>query len=1009
MPQSIEKSAVENFILQELKKIGWKIVTGNEIDRESLTEPLLIPNLISALKRINKDIKITDDEIRKVENELKLKSSGIDGIKDIMRFLRQGVAVKFESDRVLRYVKLFDFENIESNEFLACSQVYFQGKEPIIPDILLYVNGIPLVDIECKRPDDFGVSWFDAYKQIKDYEENAPELYKYVQIGIAAEQTAKYFPSVPWQKEVKIYEWNEEIKEHIFFENDSLCRTIYGMLTKQRLLDLIRNFTFFREERGEATKVITRYMQIRAGNRIVERVINNIKGFDQKTKGLIWHWQGSGKTLTMIFAANKLYQQKILENPSIFFIIDRTELEEQLNGELNSLELDMPKHELIESVRQLKEILRYDEGRGKRGVFVTLIHKFNPEEFKDLQIELESQDGIGKTILNRKNVIALIDEGHRTQYGILAGQMRNILRSAFLFAFTGTPIAKTGHDTYREFSYAPEELYLDKYFITESLKDKYTVKITYQPKLQEKVHLDKEKLELFLAQEIEELSEDMQERIEEKVRKKLDSINVFLKNPQRIEMIAENISSHFKEELDEKFKAMIVACDRTACVMYKKALDKYLPQNYSEIIMTFNPQKDSENIKKCLKDLIERHKGKEIEDIRKDIINKFKEEEFPKILIVTDMLLAGFDAPVLQTIYLDKLLKEHRLLQAIARTNRPFKDMKETGLIIDYIGIFREFEKAFKIYAKEDIKGAIWDMEEVKSEFLELLDKTLVIFENVPKDYERKSLLHAIGVVSSEKGKEKKFIENYKKLRKLFEVLGTEAIKIQTLPDYKWLSTVYAFYIRSIRAYDPAEVETNVRKYYNKTIRYIYETTEFEQINAGFPSIPFDENYIENLLEKIKAKEERVANIVFTLNRFVLVERHLNPVYESVAEKVERIIKAWKEKSKELEEIYKESVEALNTIQSLKVWQKNLGLSDFEFSVLIFLKDKYGANAEIIEKIKDLCKKIKGSIFEDWKVQRTVRKDIEKKIRESLRKLKLNKEERDDLSGVISEKLAKYE
>ena len=251
------------------------------------------------------------------------------------------------------------------------------GLEQILSSMLMVSL---LVNIECKNPVNISESWFNAYKQIKDYEKTVPELYKYIQIGVAAESQARYFPVVPWQEDVKTHEWRVEAIHELPLHN-SIDSTV-EMLSRDILLDVIKNFLFFRVEFGNATKVITRYMQYRAANRMVERVIGNLKGEEAKNKGLIWHWQGSGKTLTMIFAANKLYYMRELENPTIFFIVDRIELEDQLYTEFYTLDIVEP--EIIGSVWELKETLKFDDYRSKRGVFIILIHKFRPEELKEV-------------------------------------------------------------------------------------------------------------------------------------------------------------------------------------------------------------------------------------------------------------------------------------------------------------------------------------------------------------------------------------------------------------------------------------------------------------------------------------------------------------------------------------------------------------------------------------------------------------------------------------------------
>jgi type I restriction enzyme R subunit len=350
--------------------------------------------------------------------------------------------------------------------------------------------------------------------------------------------------------------------------------------------------------------------------------------------------------------------------------------------------LDIVQPEVIQTVADLEEVFSYDNYLGKRGLFITLIHKFRFEELDRLRRHLEEISKTQETIMNRSNVIAFIDEGHRSQYGILAGVMKGILKNAFMFALTGTPISKSNRDTYRDFAYLPEERYLDRYFIVDSIKDGFTMPIVYQPRLEKDVHLKKEMLETFLEIELEEIPEKARTDVEQRLKQRLDPINVFLENEKRIESIAEDIANHFKQNFDGKFKAMIVAASRKACMHYKNALEKYLPREYFEVVMTAESDED-EIIYGYARDVRERYDGRDHKSTLKKIIDKFKEDDYPKILIVTEMLLTGFDAPILQVMYLDKPLKEHRLLQAIARTNRPYKGLKEAGIIIDYVGILK--------------------------------------------------------------------------------------------------------------------------------------------------------------------------------------------------------------------------------------------------------------------------------------------------------------------------------
>lgn len=997
-----EKRLVEDYIIEQLDNSGWKFIPAEDLERESLEEPLLLSNLVRSLERLNHNLGITEEEIKAVLNELKFAASGIEGAKKILNFYKFGIPVKFEKDRVVKFVQLFDHVNFLKNEYIISRQVHFQGKERIITDIILFINGIPLVDIECKNPASIGESWVNAYEQIKDYEKTVPELYKYIQFGLAAEAVARYFPIVPWVDDVRTYEWRTPGKDSI----DS----VLDMLNPASFSDILRNLFFLRVEMGSATKVITRYMQYQATNKMTDRVIQNLSGKEDKNKGLIWHWQGSGKTLTMIFAAHKLYFEKSLRNPSIFFIVDRVELEGQLSDEFNALEIVKP--EVIGSISALKRILRYDDYRGKRGLFILLIHKFQPEEILAVQKELEEVSQSKETIMIRRNVIAFVDEGHRTQYGLLAAQMKAVFKNAFFFAMTGTPIAKKGRDTYSEFSYPPEEDYLDRYFITDSIKDGFTVRIAYQPRLEKDVHLKKDLLDGFLDSEFEEIPDEYQENVKKEVQKRLNAVNLFLEDPQRIAIIAADIVKHFQENLDGIFKALVVAGSQEACAIYKKEIDHHLPSNYSDVVLAYQKKdrRRREHLEHYIAEARARYGQRDFQDIRMDFIEKYKEEEYPKILIVTDMLLTGFDVPALQTMYLDKPLKEHRLLQAVARTNRPYKGIKEAGMIIDYVGVLKEFKRALAMYSREDIQGALLDRKALEEEFWQKLKDTLVLFLEVPQDFSRESLYKAFEVITSDKQTEEMFQNNYKVLRKLFELLGPAEVKLEFLTQYKWLSAVYAYYQKVVRQ---SSVEDRlVRTYLKKTIQFAHESTEIKELEKGLPIIAFDEFYLEKLEEKVKSREEKAANILFTLNRFVLVDRHKNPVFESIAEKVERLLNLWKEKIKNYELIFTEGTEAIRTIHEMLARQKALDFSDMEYAMLLELEKKVQEEEELVNQIKDFSLKISPSLFLGWIHQVTARKEVEREVRRFVRGIKsryrLSFEEMNKLHNKLVECIKNY-
>ena len=996
-----EQNTVEDYIVRRLTEAGWKFIPATELERDTYEEPLLERTLLRAIERINSGLDLEEEEIRKAANELKLAGTGIEGSKRILRYFKEGVPVKIESKREVRYLDLFDYENVNNNEYTVSRQVIYHGREKIRTDVMLYVNGIPLVNIECKNPAALSENWYNAYRQIKDYEKNVPELYKYVQIGVAAEQEARFFPVVPWQDDVRVDEWKEN-------GGDPVDNQI-AMLRPDVLLDIIRNFLFVRVERGEATKVIGRYIQYRAANKMVNRVLNKLDGKEDKNKGLIWHWQGSGKTLTMIFAAHKLYFSRRLENPTVFFIVDRIDLEDQLYKEFGAL--DIVKPGVIGSVDELQDMIRHDGYRGKRGLFITLIHKFRPKELDDIRNKVMQLSEQNETIATRMNVLSFIDESHRTQYGTLAASMKAILRSGFFFALTGTPISKLGRDTYREFSYPPDEPYLDRYFITDSIRDGFTLKIVYQPRLEKDWHLKRELLETFLDTELEDLEDEQREYVEKRINEKLNAITLFLENPNRIKTIAEDIAKHFMENVDGKFKAMVVAGSRKGCELYKRELDKHLPPEYSEVVMSYRPDHEEEKIiRQAVAERLSKYHVKDLGTMHEKAIGQFKEGEHPKILIVTEMLLAGFDAPVLQTMYLDKPLKEHRLLQAIARTNRPYKDLKEAGLIVDYVGILKHIRKALKHYSENEISGVLDEYDSIRGDFELTLNKILALFEGLTKEYGRDVLRQALEIITSDEQTEKDFTESYRRMRRLFELLGPDEIKVERFEEYKWLSSVYTYYMKQVNR-QPA-MNVNVERYFDKTVRFIHKSTELQSIEDDLPVIQFDERYLDKLEQRIQSKEEKAANILFTLNRLVLVDRHQNPVYESLIERVERLLELWKEKTKDYGRIYSEGIEIIKRINSLSERQRSLGYSDFEYAVLLLLEDRLQDTDGLVESISSLFENVQQYLFPGWNLQTTAKKNVERELRKFVLKLKqqysLSYEEIDEIHEKIVKSIEHY-
>ncbi|TET80649.1 DUF3387 domain-containing protein [candidate division TA06 bacterium] len=432
---------------------------------------------------------------------------------------------------------------------------------------------------------------------------------------------------------------------------------------------------------------------------------------------------------------------------------------------------------------------------------------------------------------------------------------------------------------------------------------------------------------------------------------------------------------------------MVVAASRKACVLYKEALDNHLPREYSEIIMT-SDRRDEGPLASYVREARQEYEWKEFREIVKDKVEKFREEEFPKILIVTDMLLTGFDAPVLGVMYLDKPLKEHRLLQAIARTNRPYKDLKEAGLILDYVGILKEFQRALEIYSRKDIEHVLWDVNGLRRDFLGLLKDLRSLFGDLAMSYERDTLLKAVEILTSDPQREEDFVTAYRSMRKLFELLGPDVIKLEHFEAFKWFSAIYTYYMKVVN--DRPAVESWVQKFCDKTIRLIHKTTEIEEIERDLPTLSIDAESLRRLEQRIKSQKEKAASILFTLQRFVLVERGKNPIYETLSDRVQKLFELWREKTKDYQRIYSDASNLFQEVVALTDRQKALGFSRMEYGMLLTLEHEFGQNRAFVEDVRSLCAQLAKHLFPSWDIQTTVRKEVERVVRRFARSLKVS-------------------
>jgi type I restriction enzyme R subunit len=993
-----EKGTVEDFIIQELKSasLGWKYVEPQlmaERRKGDFEQPLVVDDLKNAVRKLNSCYELTDADLDYVITSLRAIPTTIEGIRVFLDKFRNGFVVPLQKEGKERLLRIVDLQNYGNNEFTVTRQFKVEGlKATIKADIVLLVNGIPLVLIECKSPTAEKADWTDAYRQIKRYENEAPEVFKYVQFSMATDGLkTRYFPN----------SFCEESKDHLstwkdpypfFFEmKDDFKFAVYGLLAKQHVLDFVENFIFVRKEMDKSTKIMTRYMQYRATSKIFERVKKTL-GKEQESKfGLIWHWQGSGKTYTMAFSAWKLFHCPETQKPSIYIVVDRKDLEEQIEKDFSFIEVPLEK---VESIKKLIENLKWG-AEGKRGIFLVTIEKFSPKEIDQLRKEEPLE-------IQRQNVIVFADEVHRTQYGKFSTMMRSIFKESFIFGFTGTPLSLVERNTFQKFC-PKDELYLDRYSMLDALEDGFTVALNYEARLPD-YHLNPQQLQEFSEfeeGEIQPLSSDEKRALS----KKVSVIRAFVKEPNRIGKIVDDIVKHFREIVEPtELKALIVTIDREACVKYKNAIDKILPETTSEIVMT-SSQNDKPIIKAYFEKLKDKYQTSDVKEIHRKTIDNFKTKKEPKILIVTDMLITGFDAPNLWTMYLDKPLKEHRLLQAIARTNRPYQDRKKFGLIVDYIGILAELEKAFEKFEAQDSKAlriVIRKLDEEKEEFKQLLTQALEIFKAVKKENTRESLESALDLLADLETASK-FEANIRNLMKSYEMLRGDPFLRPYLLDYTWLIKVYVAYYKK---YLQANVdELKIGELSKKTMQLIQETIDTKEIDTTYQPLSIDQEYIE-LLKKT-AQKPIGAPIDLIPSILVEARRHPNsPFFINLGREVERAYEQLRTRKLETQEAIQKLLTFSQKIVEWKKEESEIGKEKYPLYEAIKIVLPETDKKKSIDFINKLLTHLESRklLFKNWQNQRDIRRKVKAETRLMLlSEFKEHKNKIEDLTdGIIN-------
>lgn len=921
-----EQHTVENYIIKFIKdKLGYEYIKPEEFAklRDLESEYIITPLLEKAILALNEGI--SEGEVKNVIREVRK----IDNNEAFLKALRDGINLKNSVTGKKHDYKLLDFDNPENNQFVVTNQFYFEGDtENIRPDIMVFVNGLPLVDIEAKSPTaSESVSFENGIDQIKRYEKVARRLFIPNCFNIASDGLKTVYGATGAPKQYFLQWRDPDVAKANKIEDDaSLEITLTSLLSKNNFLDILQNFILFEKEKEKVVKKIARYQQMRATNKIVERVVTK-----EKRQGLIWHTQGSGKTLTMYFTAWKLRFNKALANPKVFILVDRVDLDDQIFETF--INCGGKNVERAISRKDLEDKIQIPTS----GIYITTIQKFSE---------------LGSAVENlNENVIILADEAHRGNEGISGINMRNAFKKAFFFGFTGTPVDKTHTNTFRNYE-GEGRRYLDYYSIQQAIDDGATIPVTYEARLS-KFSIDEEKLD----QKFEEIAGDLSDKQKTELVKKYGKKEALVKLPKRMEAVARDIVEHYKLYVEPNgFKAQIVAYDREAVAGYKKLIDKLVPAEWSAVVYSpGDPNSDADDLKEYNTSKSE----------REQIIEKFKDPKSSlRFLLVCDMLLTGFDAPIEQVMYLDKPLRDHNLLQAIARTNRVYKN-KEAGKIIDYYGITRNLYDALD-FDEDVIDSAMIDIERIKVRFSAVIGEIMKLFIGVNiEDPSMDNLRRCLKIFVDNQDKQKYFIEKYAKLRSLFEFLSPDPFLKQYIRPFEWITSFYLAFLKEFQSED----DRYLLEEYGEKVRDLIKNSniiDYEGITKNFRELRVNDLYT---LERLKGmdEEEKALNLEKMLKQEISINLDEDPAYQKFSERLVAIRREFEQNQIDLAERIHRYEELMKDIRTKGDEAKDLGLDLKEYALYIISQEFIdGDNDTIKEFVKELRSRIEDDLDDGW-------------------------------------------
>ena len=852
-----EENTVEQMLINAAAQRGWIYVEPKFVPRLP-DEVLVVEWLLEALLRLNP---ITPEQAEQVIYKLRAaitSGSQPDGLVEANDQFRKllfeensypfgengdNINIRFFSDGKDKDGKEYRNRCIVTNQW-EYPRLSKEGGKRL--DLVFVINGIPMVIGEAKTPVRPQVTWADGANDIMHYQKSIPEMFVPNILSFASEGKELQYAGIgcpidkwgPWFADEKRLHGSLLHVQHNYLE----------FIDPDRLLDIYRFYSVFTgTSNGQKIKIVCRYQQYLGGEAIVQRVLNTYRNGKGPKKGLIWHFQGSGKSWLMVFAAQKLRLLQDLKSPTVLIVDDRVDLEDQITGDFTRAEI--PNVEGIESKSELETKIH------QRKILITTIFKFG--DLVD-----------GQILDERDNIILLMDEAHRTQEGDLGKKMRTALPNAFFFGLTGTPINRNDHNTFVCFGAEEDEYgYISKYTFQDSVSDGATLELNFKT-VPVEMHLD----ETRLQEEFDALTDQISEEDKNELVRRT-SVEAFFTADKRINDVCRYIVNHFHEYVEPTgMKAQVVVYNRDCCVKYKKALDALLgTDDQTTIVMHTAGDKADE---------YQPYKRNRSEE--KKLLDQFRDPLSPlKFVIVTSKLLTGFDAPILQCMYLDKPMKNHTLLQAICRTNRKYNESKKCGLIVDFVGVFEDVAKSLA-FDEESIKTIVKNMDEIKSLIPTFMQESLEFFPGVDRTVGGWEGLTAAQQCLKDEGIKTNFARHFARLSKAWEIISPDEFLASYSNDYTWLAQVY----QSVRPVSGGNLIWTLLG--AKTIEIIHNNIDTIDIGTPLEDLVVDADIIDSVLEDEKKIQKKIVEVEKML-RLRLGEHTGDPKFKQFAEKLDEL------------------------------------------------------------------------------------------------------------------------